>query len=281
MANLRFIKSLLFIPLMVICASISFAQASQTPGESADKAIPQNAPVPAVKAATEAPVTSPNVVCDGNQLTISANNSTLGSVLEGVHNCTGVKIDIPIEAGASRVFEKLGPGSARDVLTSLLSETGFDFVIGSSDSNPDKVETVLLMARGADTAGAVRADMPMTPARRAYMLMHPNTSRSDAAPTDYVPPAATSVPDTTPKDDSAPAPAENPAASANPTPPSDQAPAAVDASPASSQRQIPTSSATESSAPSPGSTSDQITNMEKMFQQRMQMNRNQNPQPPQ
>lgn len=281
MANRRMNNPLLYIPLMVVSASISIGQASQAVGDNAKKAVEPNAPASAVAATQEAPITPPNVVCNGNQLTISANNSTLGSVLQAVRSCDGVKIDIPDEAGASRVFDKLGPASTRDVLTSLLSETGYDFVIGSSDSNPDKVETVLLMARGATTIAAVHADLPMTPARRAYLQMHPNVSVPNAAPTDYIPPAAIPSPDATASDNSVPAPAENPAANPNPAPASDPGASVGGVSPLSSERLNTTPPVTDSSATTPATVDDQITNMEKMFQQRMQLNRGQNAQTPQ
>ena len=290
MANRRMNNPLLYIPLMMVSASISIGQASQAVGDNASKAIAPDAPAPApapsapapvVEVSKEAPVAPPNVVCNGNQLTISANNSTLGSVLEAVRSCDGVKIDIPDEAGASRVFDKLGPASARDVLTSLLSETGYDFVIGSSGSNPDKVETVLLMARGAGTTAALHADIPMTPARRAYLQMHPNVTVPGAAPTDYVPPEIRAAADAAATDNSAPAPAENPAANPNPAPASDPGAAVGGVSPLSSDRFNTTPPVSDPNATTPSNVSDQITNMEKMFQQRIQMNRNQNAQAPQ
>jgi len=287
-ANRRMNNPLLYIPLMMVSASLSIGQASHAVGNNANKPVAPNAPAPAPSApapaaevSKEVPVAPPHVVCKGDQLTISAENSTLGSVLEAVRSCDGIKIDIPNEAGASRVFDKLGPGSTRDVLTSLLSETGYDFVIGSSDSNPEKVETVLLMARGAGAPAAAHADIPMTPARRAYMQMHPNVSVPNAAPTDYIPPAAIPAPDAAAPDNSAPAPAENPATSDNPAPAADSAPALGGVGPLTSGQSNTTSPVTDSNATTPSTVSDQITNMEKMFQQRMQINRGQNAQAPQ
>jgi len=96
---------------------------------------------------SQGPARTPKVTCAGDQLTISANNATLGSVLAAVHACIGIQIDIPEGAGKSRTFEELGPGPEREVLEELLSGTGFNYVIGSSDADPGKIETILLMER--------------------------------------------------------------------------------------------------------------------------------------
>jgi hypothetical protein len=123
----------------------------------------------------------------------------------------------------------------------------------------------------------------MTPARRAYMQMHPSVNVPGASPTDYIPPAIAAAPDAAAKDDSAVTapPAENPAANANPDPASNLTPPTVDASPGMSQRPIPSTQDTNSAPVTPGNVNDQITNMEKMFQQRIQINQNQNAQQPQ
>ncbi|PYY16043.1 MAG: hypothetical protein DMG60_16080, partial [Acidobacteria bacterium] len=56
-------------------------------------------------------------------------------------------MDVPESAAKQRLFASLGPGPVRQVLASLLSSTDFNYLIQSSDSDPQKVRTVLLMAR--------------------------------------------------------------------------------------------------------------------------------------
>jgi hypothetical protein len=219
------------------------------------------------------------VVCNGTQLTISTNNSTLASVLAEVHKCIGAKIDMPDGATTSRLFDKLGPGPAREVLSSLLTATGYDFVIGLSESNPDKVETVLLMARAIDTSSGAGADNSLSPARRAYLQMRQN-GRSGAPPAESSLPDVTPEPDTVAKDDTASVPADSTAANPIQPPSSDQAPTAVEGVPVSHESSNPTPPSTNSSPGQSSDTREQITNMEKLFEQRRQMMQNQNTQSP-
>jgi len=129
----------------------------------------------------------PKVTCQGNQLTIAAENSTLASVLAAVHLCIGAEIEVPSGSAETRTYIALGPGPTRDVLDALLSSTELDFVIQSSNIAPEKIQTVLLMARTKDTKdskGPVPpAGLLMTPARRAWMASR-NSGRPAATPAD-------------------------------------------------------------------------------------------------
>lgn len=186
---------------------------------------------------------------------------------------------MPDGAATSRLFDKLGPGPAREILSFLLSATGFDYVIGLSESNPDKVETVLLMARAVDTSSGAGVDSGLSPTRRAFLQMRQN-GRSGSPPAEGSVTSVSSDADNTQKDDAAAAPAENVEANANQVPPSDPAPAVADRGPISSESSNSTpSNSSASPVPSPD-THEQITNMEKLFEQRRQMMLNQNSQSP-
>ena len=85
---------------------------------------------------------------DDNQLTIVADNSTLSEILAAVHTRTGAEVDVPPSASGERIpTVRLGPGPAGQVLASLLSWTDFDYVIQASDTDPLKIQSVLLLAR--------------------------------------------------------------------------------------------------------------------------------------
>jgi hypothetical protein len=103
------------------------------------------------------PPNQPHVTCSGDLLTISASNSTLAGVLAAVRACTGAEIEVPESAAEERLFATLGPGPVRQVLGALLSSTDFNYLIQSSDSDPQKIRTVLLMARPANDATTVAA----------------------------------------------------------------------------------------------------------------------------
>ena len=145
--------------------AVSKPVAAQTAAaQPAPEAVPvaEAAPAPELpKRPAELPPKPPKVTCHGEQLTISADNSTLDAILAGVRGCTGARIDVPSDAGRIRSFEELGPGPVREVLDQLLSGTPYNYVIQSSEANPLKVEQVLLSHPDVETAAAfpVRSEL--------------------------------------------------------------------------------------------------------------------------
>jgi hypothetical protein len=270
-----------------LCAGVAILaaqQASAVPDVPATDA--QAAPVAVVVAPPEEPVMPPKVVCAGDQITISANNSTLSSVLQELHRCMGTKIDIPDAAGAKRIFDKIGPGKASQVLDVLLSNTGYNYIIGASPADEDKVESIVLLSRTTDstTPPVVDDSRAGTTNRRAFMQMHqaaiphPMTDADNAAAAE-LPSAGAAVPPTTPPaDGTTPAPA---AADGQPaTPAAAQTPA--DAAPAQPQTPAATQPpASNSYSTKPATTEEQITNMQQMFELRKQMNQPPPATPPQ
>ena len=278
------IRPLSFGLLVALSALASTAQAAPaTTNGASQEAGPVSALALSPAVAEMPPPKAPKVTCVGDQLTISADNSTLGGVLAAVHTCTGVKVDIPEGAAGSRVFEELGPGPARQVLESLLSGTEFNYVIGSSDTDPQKVETVLLMMRTTDDAPASEAgDRTMTPARRAWLQARQNR-RGSAPSGDESSPAAEEPSAAPAADDAVTAPADSGKASGTQTPPADTPSPATDALvPSVDSVAAPAPTADSSSGANPAlnsdkSTEERISDMQQMFQQRRQMNQNQNP----
>jgi len=278
------IRPLSFGLLVALSALASTAQAAPATINGASPeagSVSALAHSPAV--AEMAPPKAPKVTCVGDQLTISADNSTLGGVLAAVHTCTGVKVDIPDGAAGSRVFEELGPGPARQVLESLLSGTDFNYVIGSSDADPQKVETVLLMMRTTDDAPASEAgDRTMTPVRRAWLQAQRNR-RSSAPSGDESGPAAEEPSAVPAADDAATAPADSGKANGTQTPPGDTPTPAADAPvtpDGSIAAPVPTTDSSSGANPaltSDKSTEERISDMQQMFEQRRHMNQNQNP----
>lgn len=244
------------------------------------------APAPAPeypKRPAELPPKPPKVTCRDNQITISADNSTLDAILAAVRGCTGAKIDIPGDASHVRSFEELGPGPVRDVLDELLSGTPYNYVIQSAEANPLKVETVLLSMRGKDGdkpgpgSNSISTDIPMTAGRRAWQKMQkfdkpdPSTLNEDGTQVESDPstPASEAAAISTaqpvdavqaPAASNSPEPASTEAAAA-PTPPTPVAPPIVD----------PNSNADPAKA-----MQDRISAMQQMFAQRQQMIQKQN-----
>ena len=167
----------LLLPALLLALPPGFMLAQQTP--------PQNSPVPSATEQPAVPAASfvpperapnpPRVTCHGNQLTIAADNATMGSVIAAVNPCIGVAIEMPDGFAAERTYVQLGPAPTREVLDALLSSTEFDYVIRSSNSAPEKILAILVMPRAEDASeakdsgAALAANHTMTPARRAWL----------------------------------------------------------------------------------------------------------------
>jgi hypothetical protein len=141
------------------------------------------------------PAVPPKITYVGGQLRIDALGSTLAEVLTQVAALTGVNIEIPAGANSERMpVVELGPGPARQILASLLSDSNFDYLIQASDADPEKIQSVLLMPREKKGSG---------------------TNGSDAVARASRGPAAPAPPEVTAPDSPAPAPPEIPAPDAS------------------------------------------------------------------
>jgi hypothetical protein len=121
--------------------------------------------------AAGSPAASPTAAAQGisykdGELTIHVVNTTLTEVLGKVAKLTGVVIELPAGAGVEKMqIVELGPGPARQVLASLLSESNFDYLIQAVDDQPEKIQSVLLMPRGKKEATPGGAPGPGNPLR--------------------------------------------------------------------------------------------------------------------
>jgi len=99
----------------------------------------------------------PEVTYEDGQLTIIAENSLLSDIMALLRARTGADIEVPASASGEHIWVSLGPGPARKVLASLLSETKLDYVILASDSDPDGIRSVSLTPRTSASAGGANA----------------------------------------------------------------------------------------------------------------------------
>jgi len=146
---------------------------------SAGLLLAQDAPAPVPDQAVAEPSTPehmparpPRVSTAGGMLTIEADNSTIADILNKVHEVTGATIEIPPSAGTERVVVHIGPAPARDVLSTLLYGMPFNYVIEGSDTNPLDVQSVVLTPRTAGTATASNRASP-APAVMSRMAYNP------------------------------------------------------------------------------------------------------------
>ncbi len=233
----------------------------------------QQAPVPAADppAQTAAPLSAENqpaappviTYVDG-QLRIKALDATLAEVLAKVSSLTGVKIDLPPTAGGERMpFVELGPGTAREILAELLSESNFDYLLAASEADPDKIESVLLMPRGKSAGKGNRTEVASRSARGPYGRPAVAPVESEVAEIAVQPaPAGNAAPD-------AAQPNSQPAPSAQ----SMQAPILQPG-----QSNVPKTSP----VPPPASLDSQSINtqLQQMYQQRVQLNQQLHQTPP-
>lgn len=102
---------------------------------------------------SDAAAQSPTITLRDGRLTVNAENADLKTILNGVAQASGMKIDG--EAGNARVFGVYGPGNPRQVLTELLDGVGYNFMmVGDS---PDGAPSELLLtakSQAPPTAGA-------------------------------------------------------------------------------------------------------------------------------
>lgn len=278
------LRGIRLFPLGSIVLSAAVAGAQVAPAavpadaDDAVSAVATPAPAPVYpKRPAELPPQPPKVTCRGNDLTISANNSTLQEILQAVKGCTGAKIEIPDGAVRVRSFEELGPGPVRSVLDELLSGTPYNYVIQSSDTNPLKVETVMLSMRGSDDkpgSNSLPADLPATTGRKLWQHMQkfdkPDPSQLNEDGTLIDADAAAAAQAETPLPTQAPQP-DAPASTGT----ASEASATAAAEPPAAPVAPPVVNPGSSSDPSQAIT-DRITQMQQMFSQRQQMVKQQN-----
>jgi hypothetical protein len=239
--------------------------------ESIPEVILPAPPPPERRALEQMPPGVPQVSWDGNELTITAENSTLADILVAIRTRTGAEIDVPPNASHERIAARLGPGPAREIIATLLSWTDFDYIIQASDSDPAGVQSVLLTPRGKSdtTVASAGMDGPGASVPRAnHRLGHGNTSRPAEAPE---------------SDSSEAESTETPIAATQPAPQPTTAVAAADLSPAQPDAQTNTppmqanlnpalaTANSDLSQSSGNSTEERIQTLQNLYQQRKQM----------
>lgn len=113
------------------------------------------------------PASPPQVTFDSGQLTIVAQNSTLGDILRAVRAKTGATVEVPGNA-TERVVAKIGPGPAREVLASLLNGSHFNYVMLGSPTKADMVDRIILTSKSGIEPTAASSNPPPVPNQPEY-----------------------------------------------------------------------------------------------------------------
>jgi hypothetical protein len=120
---------------------------------AAEPAAPAPPPAPVVLPPEQTPAHAPVIAWDGQLLTVDAENSSLSDVLLGIRSRTSASIEMPSSTSRERIAVHLGPAPIREVLSSLLYGTNFNYVIQSAEDDGGAVRKVILTARDSDQSG--------------------------------------------------------------------------------------------------------------------------------
>lgn len=241
-------------------------------------AVPEPPPPPPPPPTPEQmPPKVPQVSWDGKQLTITSDNSTLADILTAIRTLTGAELDVPPNASRERIAARLGPGPAREVLSTLLSWTDFDYVIQASDVDPEGVHSVLLTPRGKSDVTVARAGpeaLAESPARSAYRsYARPNPSTEGASAPENTASTQSESPAEPPQTSSQPGGSAPQPAKATVQPAPAEAPAVTaDIQPVQTDLTSSAAISDSSANQAPVSESEQrVQQMQNLFQQRKQM----------
>jgi hypothetical protein len=252
-----------------VLAASSLATSSTAQGPSA--ALSGQMPdVPAGSVAipltpAQMPPMPPHVSYVDGQLTIVAENCNLGDILGEVRRLTGVQIDLPAAASEERMAAQLGPGRPREVLISLLSSTGFNYLIQAGDDDPSEVQSILLLPRGKKSTS--NSSDPLMAATR---LQRRANRRMDPAP------VAEEVPEP-----ESPAPAQPADVADSSSAHSRPATADVQAAPAAQAELRPAAASdtkSDANQTSLSPTEQMMQGLQRLYEQRRQMTQQQNQQ---
>jgi hypothetical protein len=87
---------------------------------------------------------SPKVSYINGQLTILAQDASLGEVLRAVSVKTGAVIEFPSDRAQEHLFANAGPGPVREVLSAVLNGSHFNYVMLASPTNPNVLQRMIL-----------------------------------------------------------------------------------------------------------------------------------------
>lgn len=109
-------------------------------------AVPTSQPAATGQAPASKSLAPPAVTYEDGKVTIMAADCGLNEVLRAVSHQTNVPIEGRLD-GDERVAVKIGPDSLRDVLLTLLQGSHYSFVLISRESQPQRIEKIVLMSR--------------------------------------------------------------------------------------------------------------------------------------
>jgi hypothetical protein len=127
--------------------AITPATAKVTRPRSAPALIATSQPI---RPRVEAVLVEPKVIVGyaSGKLMVKADKASLAEILNEVRRQTGADVSMPPAASQEQVVGSFGPGAPRDVLSSILNGSQFNFIILGAENDPSRLQSVTLTARG-------------------------------------------------------------------------------------------------------------------------------------
>ena len=143
----------------------------------------QQAPEPPKPPPTpeEMPAVPPHVSMQNGMMTITADNSTMGDILNAVKRQTGAVLELPPGLSSERVAARLGPGKPESVIQQLFVGSRFDYIIVGSPQDPSALQKITVTPRGAGGA-TVASNQPMNRAPQPPAEANDATDSVDETP---------------------------------------------------------------------------------------------------
>jgi hypothetical protein len=148
----------------LFCSALIFCAVSGTQAQSSANASPVASAQPAAS--------SPSVTYIKGQLTIRAQDASLGDVLRAVSVKTGAVIEFPADRAQDHLFANAGPGPVREVLSTLLNGFHFNYVMLASPTNANMLQRMILTSSD-EPANQPVADQPVQAAVMAPVVTAP------------------------------------------------------------------------------------------------------------
>ncbi len=111
-------------------------------------------PPPAPPRPEQLPARPPQVAYREGLLTIVADNSTLGDILNAIRKQTGAAVDVTGGGASERVVMHAGPAPAQEVLAQLFNGSKFNYVLMGSPSDPGGIGRIVLREKPSPSVSA-------------------------------------------------------------------------------------------------------------------------------
>ncbi len=147
--------------------------------------------LPPLLSAPVKPVPAVQIEFTNGLLSVRTERATLGEVLRAIGRQIGARVSLSPDAEQEPVIANLGPGPAREVLSSLLKGVPYNVMLIGSGRDLSKVTSIVLTPRTAETgslpANYVPAPAQETPPPEPEVEPAPATQETPPPP-DTVPP---------------------------------------------------------------------------------------------